>query len=88
MLDNNIKINVIKVNNFLRKYSLNMTLHILMQHVNSLIIMIIIYKAYNLLSHVIYTTMIIYFKKLIKYFNAEEIISTIKITLFNNCFHE
>ena len=32
--------------------------------------------------------MIIYFKKLIKYLNAENTINTMKIKLFNNCFNE
>ena len=88
MLNNNVRINVIKMNNFFKKYNLNMILHILMQCVNNLIIIIIIYKTHNLLSYVIYIIVIIYFKKLIKHFNAEKMINIIKITLFNHCFNE
>ena len=32
--------------------------------------------------------MIVYFKKLTKYLNAEEVISVIKMTLFDNCFNK
>ena len=32
--------------------------------------------------------MIIYFKKLTKHLNVEEIINVIKMTLFNNCFNK
>ena len=42
MLDRNVKVNVIKMSDFFKKYSLNIISHILMQHVNSLIVMIII----------------------------------------------
>ena len=42
MLNSNVKINVIKINDFFKKYNLNMILHILMQCVNNLIIIIII----------------------------------------------
>ena len=42
MLDRNVKINVIKMNDFLKKYNLNIILHILMQYVNNLIMIIII----------------------------------------------
>ena len=88
MLDNNIRINVIKASSFFKKYNLNMTLHILMQYVNNLTVIIIIHKIHNSLNCAVYTIMIIYFKKLIKHFNAEEMISTIKTILFNNCFNE
>ena len=42
MLDNNVRINVIKANSFFKKYDLNMILHILTQYVNNLTVMIII----------------------------------------------
>ena len=42
MLDINVCVNLIKVNNFFLKCSLNIILHILIQHVNSLIVIIII----------------------------------------------
>ena len=42
MLDINVYINLIKVSSFFLKYNLNMILHILMQYVNSLIIITII----------------------------------------------
>ena len=42
MLDNNVRINVTEASDFLKKYNLNIILHILTQCVNNLIIMIII----------------------------------------------
>ena len=42
MLNNNVKVNVIKASDFLKRYSLNIILHILMQCVNNLTVMIII----------------------------------------------
>ena len=84
----NVHVNIMKVSNFSLKCNLKMILHILMQCVNNLIVMIIIYKTHNSLNYVIYTIVIIYFKKLIKYFNAEEMINVIKTTLFNNYFNE
>ena len=42
IFNNNVKINVIKANDFFKKYNLNIILHNLMQHVNSLTVMIII----------------------------------------------
>ena len=42
MLNNNVKINVIKASSFFKKYNLNIILHILMQYVINLIIIIII----------------------------------------------
>ena len=75
MLDSNVRANMIEASDFLKRYSLNMTSHTLMQHVNSLIVMIIIYKAHNSLSYAAYTIMIIYFKRLMKYFNVEETIN-------------
>ena len=42
MLNNNVKINVMKVSDFFKKYNLNMTLHNLAQCVNSLAVIIII----------------------------------------------
>ena len=42
MLNRNVRINVIKINNIFKKYSLNTILHILTQHVNSLTVIIII----------------------------------------------
>ena len=42
ILNNNVRVNVTEISNFFKKYDLNMILHILMQCVNSLIIMIII----------------------------------------------
>ena len=42
MLNRNVRINVIEMSNFLKKYNLNMTLHILTQHVNNLTVIIII----------------------------------------------
>ena len=87
MLDSNVRINVTEMSDFFRKYNLNMTLHILMQHVNNLTVIIIIYKTHNLLNHAVYTAVIIYFKKLMKYFNAKKVINVVKTTLFNNCFN-
>ena len=43
---------------------------------------------HNLLKDAVYTVMIVYFKKLIKYLNIEKIINAIKITLFNNYFNK
>ena len=42
MLDNNVRVNVTEMSDFLRKYDLNMISHILIQCVNSLTVMIII----------------------------------------------
>ena len=42
MLNSNIKINVIKMNDFFKKYNLNIILYILTQYVNNLIMIIII----------------------------------------------
>ena len=43
---------------------------------------------HNSLRYAVYTMMIVYFKKLTKYLNAEKIINVIKTVLFNNCFNE
>ena len=75
MLNRNVRINVIKMSNFFKKYSLNMTLHILIQHINNLIMIIIIKKKHNSLKYAVYTAVIVYFKKLIKHLNAEEMIN-------------
>ena len=88
MLNSNVRINMIKMSNFFKKYNLNTILHILTQCVNNLIIIIIIFKKHNSLKYAIYTMMIVYFKKLIKHLNIEEIINEIKTVLFNNCFNE
>ena len=88
MLNSNVRINVIKASDFLRKYNLNMILHILTQCVNSLTVIIIIQKKHNSLKCAVYTAVIVYFKKLMKHLNAEKIISEMKMTLFNNCFNE
>ena len=42
MFNKNVKINIIKVSNFFKKYNLNIILHILMQCVNSLTVIIIV----------------------------------------------
>ena len=88
MLDINVYVNIMKANNFFKKYSLKIILHILIQQFNNLITVIIIYKTHNSLNHAVYTIIIIYFKKLIKHFNVEETINIIKIALFNSCFNE
>ena len=88
MLNSNVKVNVIKASSFFKKYSLNTILHNLMQCVNNLTVIIIIYKTHNSLNYAIYTIVIIYFEKLMKHFNAEEMINAVKTTLFNNCFNE
>ena len=43
---------------------------------------------HNLLRCAVYTMIIVYFEKLIKHLNIEEIINMIKMTLFNNCFNK
>ena len=45
MFDINVCVNLMKMNDFFKKYSLNTILHILMQCANKLIIMIIILKS-------------------------------------------
>ena len=62
--------------------------HILIKHVNNLIMMIIIYKIHNSLNCVIYIIIIIYFKRLMKHFNIKEMINAIKTALFNNYFNK
>ena len=59
-----------------------------MQCVNNLIVIIIIQKMHNSLKCAVYTTMIVYFKKLMKHLNAEKTINIAKITLFDSCFNE
>ena len=88
MLDNNVRVNVIKASSFFKRYDLNTILHILTQHVNSLIVIIIIQKKHNSLRCAVYTAVIIYFEKLMKHLNAEEMINEMKMTLFDNCFNE
>ena len=88
MLDSNVRVNVTETSSFLKRYNLNMTLHILMQHVNNLIIMIIIQKEHNSLKCAVYTVMIVYFKRLMKHLNVKEMISEMKMTLFDSCFNE
>ena len=45
-----------------------------------------IYNKNITIKNVNYLAIIIYFKNLIKYLNAKEIINIIKITLLDNCF--
>ena len=88
MLNINVHVNMIKMSNFFKKYNLKMILHILTKHVNSLTVIIIIYKTHNSLNCAVYTAMIIYFKNLIKHFNVRKMINIMKMTLFDNCFNE
>ena len=43
---------------------------------------------HNSLKCAVYTTVIIYFRKLIKYLNIEKTINTIEVALFDNCFNK
>ena len=73
---------------YVKKYSLNIILHILMQHVNSLIIIINIQNKNFIIKNTNYSIMIIYFKTLTKHLNAKERINITEMTLFNHCFRK
>ena len=77
------------VEKIVRKYSLNVTsLHILMQHVNSLAVMTNIQNENITMKDADYSAAIIYFENLMKHLNVREIISMAKTALLDNCFKE
>ena len=88
-----VNINSISMNAVLKRYDLKMTSHILMQHVNSLAVMIAIQRKHDIIknekySMTAYDAVIVYFKILMKHLNAEEKIDVAKMMLLNNYFDE
>ena len=72
-------------------YKLISLLHIIIKYVKSLTVIINILKQDILIIinlHKNYNIIIVCFKKLIKHLNAEDIINTVKMKLFNNYFNK
>ena len=77
----------------LKRYDLKMTSHILMQHVNSLAVIIAIQRKHDIMknekySMTVYDVTIVYFKTLMKHLNAEKKIDVTEMMLFNSYFNE
>ena len=77
------------IEKIVKKYSLNVTsLHISMQHVNSLAAVINIQNENIIMRDADYSAAIIYFENLMKHLNVRKTISMMKTALLDNCFKE
>ena len=76
-----------------KKYNLKMTLHISMQHVNSLAVMIVIQRKHNIMKNerysvTAYDAAIVYFKTLMKHLNVKKEVDVAKTMLLDNYFNK
>ena len=93
LFKNYVNINSISMSTVLKRYDLKMTLHILMQCVNSLIMMIAIQRKHDIMrnerySVTAYDAAIVYFETLMKHLNVKKEIDVIKMMLLNSYFNE